>query len=300
MQTTAAIIAQHRRGLKRVVELGQQKHTALWSQFIGAESTEFERETLSTIDEFGYASTIAEGTAIDLNQLSAPYSMNVTPTMKALGFSISKLAKETDAYGKIAKAGKYLMQSMMATREYNAANVLSLGFTAPSSGGTATMDSLALFSASHTLASGTDSNLQTSSALAIATLESGVQMAGTVSSHKGKPSMYDGRFHLIVPDSLEMTAKRIAEADKYPQTNYNDPNVVKPRVTVLVNPYLSSTTSWFLAPADTSRSPLIRMTQLALEYDVTYENNPPSFEHIVFESDAWFAQDWRHTQGNTA
>lgn len=292
-QTTANAITLHRRGLRSVVDLGQEQHKALWSQFLGLESTDVERETISTIDEFPYADTVDEMAPIPFNTLSSPYSMNVTPVLRALAFTISVQAKFTDAYGKMQKAGRKMTQSMMATREYNAANVLNLGFTAPGSGGTATMDGVNLFSASHTLASGVDSNLQTSSALAIATFESLLALARTVSSHKGKPSMYDGKFFLVVPPELEGLGFRLVNANGQPQNNHNDPNWAGPLCDLMVNPYLSSTTSYFAVPKDLSRSGLKRMQQLALVSDVTSENNPPSHEFTCYESDAYYAEDWR-------
>lgn len=300
MQITNTILAQHLRGLKDVVELGQKSHPTLWTSFVAKDSTKFKSEIFSTIDEFGYANLANEGATIPVNGLTAPYSMTVTPVLRGLAFVISAQALFTDGYGKLKQAGTSMVRSMMATREYNAANILSLGFTAPGSGGTKTMDNVALFSASHPLASGTDSNIQTSSSLAIATLESGVQIAGTVMSHKGKPSMYAGSFNLIVPDSLEMVARRLATSVEQPGAYNAEKNVVGPRVRVLVNPYLSSSTSWFLAPADTSMTPLQRLTQMPVTETVEKVGNPPSVSHVVYESDTWFANDWRFVVGSTA
>jgi len=299
MQVTSTILAQHRRGLRTVVSLGQKKAPSLWSAYVREETTTFQREIISSISEFGYAPEVNEGTPMELNDLTSPFTMYVTPVLRGLGFAITELAKYTDSYGKISKAGMELMKSLTATREYNAANLLNLGTSSPASGGTNTLDAVALFSASHPLDGASVASNTAAGALANSTFEAGVQYASTVKTHKGKPDMYGGQLLLIVPPALEMVARRLAGADMYPGTNYNDPNPAGTRVRPVVNPYLTSTTTWFLVPASQDYNPLTRMTSLPLSSDVGKVPSSRSLAYYVSEADAWFASDWRFTFAGT-
>lgn len=112
--------------------------------------------------------------------------------------------------------------------------------------------------------SGNSGNLLTSNAaLSVQAVEEAIE-AITMRRVNGRPVTV-GQFALVVPPSLEFTARRIAEVAEYTQVNvdgdgnqerYVFPNLVSGRFTVVVNPWLpmvdnsdTAASTWYLVPS---------------------------------------------------
>jgi hypothetical protein len=111
-------------------------------------------------------------------------------------------------------------------------------------------DGRAWFATNHPLRTGTRSNLNVSAPLTLANLDAArIQMRQTNGvNHRGQrieivPDT------LVVPAALESTAIQLVGSQALPGTAQNDVNPQAGRYQIVVNPYLSSSTGWFLAQA---------------------------------------------------
>jgi hypothetical protein len=104
-------------------------------------------------------------------------------------------------------------------------------------------DSKALFHADH-------ANIG-STALAEASLGAAITAMRKQTSEKGNPLNIEPGF-LLVPPELEFTAKKLVNSTLVPGSSYNDVNVIKGLVEVLVEPLLTDTNNWYLVAKPSS------------------------------------------------
>lgn len=306
-QTTNTAPLLHKRGLHDLVALGQTASVTngVWSKFVG-ESRKGPNEISLVIagkDEMPRAQAVAEGEAVPASVRTVPFTMVVTYKHFALSYRYTQIAEATDHYQDLEDGVMQMIQSMYDTRELEAANLLNLGFTAPSSGGTQVLEassSIPLFNASHTIHSGLSTsagNLLTASPLSYGNLEAAVQQAQQTVTHRGKAWNYGGRYTLAVPNQLSLLAKRIVSSTLRPGTGDNDPNVVGGSIEVLHVPYLTSATSWFLIPKDSSVNPFCHYELISPQSDMKREMNPMRLEYFSSMSHVFFAKRFRGVVG---
>lgn len=111
-------------------------------------------------------------------------------------------------------------------------------------------DGVAWFATNHPLRSGTRSNLNVSAPLTLANLDAArIQFSSTNAvNHRGRRIQIFPDT-LVVPPALESTAIQLVGSQALPGTAQNDVNPQAGRYQIVVNPYLSSSTGWFLARA---------------------------------------------------
>lgn len=108
-------------------------------------------------------------------------------------------------------------------------------------------DGLAVFSASHVaLGGGTWSNLGTTAALSATSLRQGLVDLENTKNDRGLQQVVKAKY-LMVPTGLEWTAKELLNSAYDPETANNAVNPLQSRnLELIVNPYLTSTTAWYL------------------------------------------------------
>lgn len=164
------------------------------------------------------------------------------------GRQVSKKMVQDEKWNIISNLPKTLALAKVHTFETAAADVFNGGFTVGGTGlATFTApDGQALFSASHVNRRGniTQSNYITT-ALSTAALETATTAMQNRKDSKGNTIV----FHpdtLIVPPALQWKARNILEANGSIGNNYNDINTMKGALNLIVWPYLTSSTAWFL------------------------------------------------------
>lgn len=165
------------------------------------------------------------------------------------GRMVSQEMIDDEKWNIIPKLPKTLSDAKNRTVETTAADVLNFGFVAggggmaPFAGG----DGQPLFSTAHTNRAGNvvQSNKITAP-LSDVSLASVITAMKTRKDIKGQIITFQPDT-LIVPSALEFTARRILETTGQLGGNNNDINVVKGALNLVVWPFLTSSTAWFVA-----------------------------------------------------
>jgi phage major head subunit gpT-like protein len=163
----------------------------------------------------------------------------------------------------------------------------------------ATFDGVDFFSASHPVdfsnpnSPTTNSNVLLNSALSADNVQALRAQMTLLQGPDGIPLNFVPNV-IMVPPALEGLAKQIANAEFYPTgLNYSSPgvtpgvaagpvsNVYKGLYEVVVNPYLTSTTRWYLLCTSTGVSPLAWIERVPPQ--ISYQVNPEDF--MVFNRD---------------
>jgi hypothetical protein len=192
----------------------------------------------------GLASEKTEGGHMAIGTIAEGVQTQYRHRTFALKMVVTEEALEDSKYkDKVIKAAKRLKRALWKTAEIDGCNVLARGFNTVYVGG----DGLPLFSASHTLPQGgTFSNLMgtamTPSRMAlIAAKTMAMQMVG----HDGVREGYE-LTGILCPSDQWATWQGIVTSEKVPESNFNEPNVVK-KLGLEVYPLIhwsSSSTNW--------------------------------------------------------
>ena len=297
-----------RKGLDKIVTLQEDKapkmYTRLAKNVMDAGKERYKR--VDSIAYFGYHQNPGVGSNAEYfshptTDMLSPFTMDVTPEYRALAFVMSSLAAKTDFYEKFNKAGTELAKSRFRTKEYDFFDLLNRAATAPTTGnGLLTLDGVALASASHPLETGTKSNLTTSSALAQSTLEAAATAARRRYDHRGNVMQYTGSFTLVVPPELELTAWKLVHSNQVVGSNNNELNPFR-GMSVLVCPYLTSSTTWFLVADEEGWNPFLELKGADGPYnDAEYTKNPRGITYLSSDHYKFAVLDWRGIQVVTA
>jgi hypothetical protein len=294
-------VSLHRPGIEQTVKQFMKKVRTYYPSIIGTEmTTDLAFDRFKAISGFGDAAPINEGTDIPTMDFQTPFVRDFYVTAVGLGYEVTAQAARTSQVGAadIKKPTENMMRSIYAARELSAANLLTLGHTTPASGGTWTVDNVALFSASHPLNVGVDSNTA-ANALGITTLESAIQAVMQMKDYMGRVWVGPMRWKLVVPTSLALLAMRLVKAQKLPGSNDNDPNVAGTYLEVVVDPYLTDTNNWYLIPADDDYNPLFRMKRMGLQLVSHKLQRRPGDEFFGYHEEYGDgAEDYRGCFGN--
>lgn len=245
------------------------------SKQIGYESVNSSLGTYKYQGESDFGAPIAthEGTGGPIDSFFTPFSKSLVGVKRMLGFSMSTEAAETDQYGIYGKISQKLATAHMQGEEFACANTLfNTGFTAT----TVSPDSIALYSSSG-LSSGTGHTTIDSStpfnnrgvksgttyvdvAFGYFGLELALQTFYDALTYRALPMPMMGKKKLVVPTTLAGVANRVVGSTKMAQSTDNDSNWAGGLVSdVIVNPYLTSTTAWFLI--DENDNPLFKLNR---------------------------------------
>jgi hypothetical protein len=198
----------------------------------------------------------------------------------------------------VKKAAGALGKSSALTPEYLAAQFLDRGFN---SSYPATADGKELCATDHLIVgtnSSTGSNeLATPAALSETGLEDIITQMMTVLGSEGMLAAVQPK-KLIVPAALALTAEKLTRAEKTLGSANNDPNVVGGKVSVIVNPFLTSNTRWFVTTDEDD--------SLFWEWDVRSQVMEDQVvthmkrEYVTFSRFRYGCDNWRGIFGSAA
>lgn len=206
----------------------------------------FEKDTaLSGISQL---EEVPELGAIPYEDASPGWDVTYVHKKFGKGRMVSQEMIDDEKYNMINKLPKSLAQSKARTKETSAADIFNYGFTA-GGGGLARFtggDSLALFSTAHVNRQGT---VTQSNKITTALTQTSLQAVITaMKTRRDSKNQIIGFMPdtLLVPPSLEFTARVILESSQVLGNANNDINPIKGSLNLVVWPFLTSATAWFV------------------------------------------------------
>jgi hypothetical protein len=218
----------------------------VWRQLVKVEKSERAYEECAFLSGLTLVPKKGEGDAIVYDARLQGPTKRWTHDTFALGMRITEETIEDDLYRVMQDGARELGVSARETRHVAVAEIFNTGFvTTYHTAG----DALAVFSASHVrLDGGTWSNLATAAALSYAALQNGILAFEQQKDHRGKKIMQTP-MTLLVPQALEYKALELLESIGNPENANRVINSIaraRPSITLVVWPYLTSPTAWFL------------------------------------------------------
>jgi hypothetical protein len=194
----------------------------------------------------GNLRTILEGQPLAFDEPVEGNEKSRTFTKKGLGFQVTDIMRQDDVQGIVAtKMGGELGKVATAAPDIDFWDLFNSGFATHLA-----MDGQYVFDASGRvlLKTGAAQNNRpsTDAALSETSLEAGLDYFRLIKNSSGRYAMYTPKV-LVVPYTLDRTAYVLLNSDQKPISMDNDVNVLKNSgISVLMVPYLTSTTAWFL------------------------------------------------------
>jgi phage major head subunit gpT-like protein len=210
----------------------------------------FEKDT--ALSGIGQLEEVPELGAIPYEDATPGWDVTYVHRKFAKGRMVSQEMIDDEKFNMIQKLPKSLANAKNRTKEQAAADIFNYGFVA-GGGGLAKFaggDAQALFSTTHVNRQGTitQSNKITT-ALSQTSLQAVVTAMKTRRDSKGQIISFTPKT-LIVPSALEFTARTILETTQVLGSNNNDINPIKGALNLVVWPFLTSTTAWFVIDDD--------------------------------------------------
>ena len=237
---------------------------------------------------------VNEGGAVPYESPDQGNSKEIEFSKFALGFQITEEMQDDDLTGIMRQMPAQLGNAAFLTKELQWWDLLNSGFVTTNRSG---LDSLALFSASHTRpdASGTDSNLG-SGALTETTLRAAILAYKNMKDQKGYPMIMMPKV-LLIPPELEWKAKELLLSPLQADTADNNVNVFDGEgVRYHVAHWFTSTTAWFLL-ADEHDLQFIWRKPLAMQNSDDFNTGNALFKGTMrFAVDFW---NYRGAYGST-
>lgn len=221
---------------------------SLYTQFFELDTSDKAFEKEQQITGFPIAGIKDEGDETPFSRMYQGAQKEYRHLTYGIGAIITREMAEDDQYNAIKKVPKLLSRSMREVEEVVAHSILNNGFTAPASGGTPTVDGVALYSTAHPLINGgTESNTLTVAAdLGQTSFENACQDVLDFQDDQGL--IHGARVKkLVVPTSYNYLAKKLLETEKVIGSFNNDKNIIAGEgIKLVVSPYLTDTDAWFL------------------------------------------------------
>lgn len=280
-------------GLDETISVYNQNPALKWKLMAPTVSTaEAYWRALQEAD-FSIAPAVGQAQVIPVEDFETPYFKDYYPVKRALIAQNSREAVQSDLYGVIKRTGSKLNLAVQKAMEVEASAFVNLATATDSASLGA--DGKSLANVLHPYSGGVTSNILTSNpVLSISSLETARYMLMSQYSHKGDPMMFAGPFDLFVPPALMSLAERLVGAQKYPGTNFNDPNVMdSSRVRVVVNPWFTSSTAWMLRSRNDDEHGLRFITRRMPETKVWDDFNTDSVKTSVTAIFCRAIRDWR-------
>ena len=286
----------YRKGIDKIIKAYKDNKPEFFSELLGEEITDkqsFYRIYLE--GDFGYAGVVNEMGSSTFDDQQTPYTMDITPLKRQIGWITSTESVEGDLYGLVARAVPKLKKALRNTMELAVANQFN-NFTSTAAP-YVVPDGLALISTAHTLHGGATAANRPASDIAFSALalERALQELRDQVSHRGIPNPEVGPFTLMVPNELLGVAKRVVKASGFAQTANNDPNALisETGIKVHANPWFTDANNWGLmnsAKADRNIC-LVRRRGVTMhqEYDI-YKDAEVFTVNEIYQV---FNKDWR-------
>lgn len=284
---------------RQLFDEGEAKFTSYIDKVfvMGTSENAYEQDT--SMSGFGRHEETAEMQNIPFEDRVPGWEVTYAHKKYTKGAMISQEMIDDNKWGLVKKTPKALALSKMRTLEYLGADVLNFGFVA-GGGGMAKFnggDGQALFSTTHVNRQGDilQSNKITT-ALAQASLQTVTSVMKKRLDSKGMIIEFQPS-KLVVPTELEWTAKIILETAQHVGDNANDINPMKGYLELVVWPYLTSTTAWFVLDDDANEFHFfIRKDEGVQGPKWNFDNDSAKWKSVVRAS-AGFS-DWMHVFGS--
>ena len=254
-------------GLFAVMTEEYKRYPEVWRELVKVEKSEKAYEECTYLSGLSLVPKKGEGDPVTYDARLQGPTKRWTHDTFALGMRITEECIEDDQYRVMQDGARELGVSARETRHINVAEIFNTGFVATSH---TAGDGLAIFTASHVRLDGvTWSNLGTAAALGYSTLQNAILAFESQVDHRGKKIMQTPMV-LLVPPALEYKALELLETVGHPENANNTINAVtraRPSIKLVVWPYLTSSTAWFLI-GDNARIPtgLIHFERVGVQF----------------------------------
>lgn len=252
----------------------------------------------------GWTERTSEVDTVSYTKLSPGLERTYTHKAFTRGFMVGRELYDDDQYSQIEKMPKALARAGRAHVEKGAMLPLINGFSSAIGGVgvSAIYDGQPLFSASHPLLDSValGSNLATG-ALTSVNLQKAIQLARATKDEAGalivmKPN------RLIIPPALEYTARIILESTQVPGSDFNDVNVVKGALELVIMDYLGtanggSDTAWFLQDSTNHELNFFWRTKVEFKMEEDFDTFVAKYRGYMRYSMG--VSDWRGLIGST-
>lgn len=286
----------YRKGIDKLIQIFPDDAPVFHDELLGEEISDKQQfYRIYQEGDFGYAGVTNEMGSSTFDDFQTPYTMDITPLKRQIGWITSTEAAEGDLYGIVRRAVPKLKVSLRNTMELVVANQIN-NFTSTSVP-YRVPDALALISTAHTLDGGSTATNRPSSDIAFSALalEQALQELRDQVSHRGIPMPQVGPFTLIVPNELEGVALRVVNSMQMAQTGNNDSNVLNKRriANVHANPWLTDANNWALQTAAKSRRVICLVRRRGVTMHQQYSIFKDAEVFTVNEIYQVFNKDWR-------
>lgn len=237
---------------RHLFDEGEAKFQSRLDKIFHMERSENAYEQDTSMSGFGQHEETAELQNIPFEDRVPGWEVTYAHKKYSKGASISQEMIDDNKWGLVKKTPKALALSKMRTLERLGADIFNYGFVV-GGGGKARFrggDGKALFATDHINRAG---DIQQSNKITTALSQSSLQ---TVTSAMKKRLDSKGEIiefmpsKLIVPTELEYTARIILETAQETGTENNDINPIHKSLELVVWPYLTSSTAWFVVDGD--------------------------------------------------
>ena len=252
-------------GLREVFFLQYKEQEQVHPRIFQMETSKKRKESYHSVTGLGMLDEKPESESINYTNLVDGYDKDFLHTAYAKGLRFSRELLDDEQYGIMKRRTEALARSARYRKEYDHAKLFN-----NASGTTyfTGQDSLALLSASHTMAAvaGTVwSNYSASTALSLSALETAFTAIRTFKDDQNmligmEPAM------LLIPPQLEYDAYEILNSTGKPYTADNEVNYFKGKLKVIVWPFITDTNCWFVLVNKSEAAPL-SFSRTKLEYE---------------------------------
>lgn len=226
---------------------GLSQVPAIWREYFNVAATDKYIENTTGYSGFTAAPQWKDGSDLPMDEAVHVFDSALTQVFYGLGFKVSPKHVKYGQLRLIQRWADSLARSLAQTYGSTHALILNNAFTTTYT----SLASVALCSASHTTAgSATRSNINASAALTPANLEVLITQGLNMVNYRGlnDPVYYN---KLIIPPALRRTAVKILQSDKESGINDNDINTQKGMMSIVVEPFLTSSTTAYFVQAPT-------------------------------------------------
>lgn len=215
----------------------------MYDKFLTVDYSKLSAERENVVGGRGIWTTKSEAAEYTFGDYAEGTLVTYTPVTYTDAFDVSEEMDEDNQWKIALSNTREMARGGYAAVETAAANVFNNGF----SGGTTGADGGQLFASDHNLinSASTGDNAETL-ALSMDGLKAMYLLGDKIVNEANLlvPVDYDT---LIVPPELRQAAEELTKSTYFPENGNNAVNVYKNRIkTIVVNPYLTSTTAWFL------------------------------------------------------
>jgi hypothetical protein len=237
-------------GIDEVRKIQVKRKKAFWSRIAPALECKEGFYRSKIITGFKELLIHTKGASVRGDTKEALFETDFYPFLFARAYDFDLEANEDDLYNEIADIPADAMIALNRTWNKQTVGLLSNGFDTAYP----IYDGDPLFSTSHSSATGVASRSNRANptlALSSTNLEVGLMELWDTLDPNGEALEYESAAVLHVNNKLTPVARRIVEADKFAQTNDNDPNPTNSTIRVDRQPHLPRTSNnWYLKMMD--------------------------------------------------